>query len=91
MRCHQHYGWYEDAGYKDMKELAGKWQHIYICFDGRMEQVYINGKLISEKDIQLLIKPSQYVTLGRNAERNWPFTGYLHSLKLWDEYIPIKK
>ena len=30
-----HYGWYEDAGYKDMKELAGKWQHIYICFDGR--------------------------------------------------------
>ena len=44
-----HYGWYEDAGYKDMKELAGKWQHIYICFDGRMEQVYINGKLVSEK------------------------------------------
>lgn len=86
-----HYGWYEDAGYKDMKELAGKWQHIYICFDGRMEQVYINDKLISEKDIQLLIKPSQYVTLGQNAERNWPFTGYLHSLKLWDEYIPIKK
>ena len=74
-----------------MKELTGKWQHIYICFDGRMEQVYINGKLISEKDIQLLIKPSQYVTLGRNVERNWPFTGYLHSLKLWDEYIPIKK
>ena len=86
-----HYGWYEDAGYKDMKELTGKWQHIYICFDGRIEQVYINGKLISEKDIQLLIKPSQYVTLGRNAEHNWPFTGYLHSLKLWDEYIPIKK
>ena len=44
-----HYGWYEDAGYKDMKELTGKWQHIYICFDGRIEQVYINGKLISEK------------------------------------------
>lgn len=32
-----------------MKELTGKWQHIYICFDGRIEQVYINGKLISEK------------------------------------------
>ena len=46
-----------------MKELAGKWQHIYICFDGRMEQVYINGKLVSEKDIQLLVKPSQFVTL----------------------------
>lgn len=83
-----HYGWYEDAGYKDMKELVRKWQHVYICFDGRMEQVYINGKMVSEKDIQLLVKPSQFVTLGRNAEGNWPFTGYLHSLKLWDEYLP---
>ena len=74
-----------------MKELAGKWQHIYICFDGRMEQVYVNGKLVSEKDIQLLVKPSQFITLGRNAEGNWPFTGYLHSLKLWDEYLPLKE
>lgn len=82
-----HYGWYEDVGYKDAATLAGKWQHIYVCFDGRIERVYINDKLISEKDIQLLIKPSQFVTLGRNAEQNWPFTGYLHSLKLWDECI----
>ena len=73
-----------------MKELTGKWQHIYICFDGRMEQVYINGKLVSEKDIQLLVKPSQFVTLGRNAEGDWHFTGYLHSLKLWDEYCCFK-
>ena len=85
-----HYGWYEDAGYKGMKELTGRWQHIYICFDGRMEQVYINGEQVSGKDIQLLVKPSQFVTLGRNAEGEWPFTGYLHSLKLWDEYIPLQ-
>ena len=86
-----HYGWYEDAGYREMASLAGKWQHVYICFDGRMESVYINGKLISHKDIQLLIKPSQYMTLGQNAESAWPFTGYLHSLRLCDEYIPFKK
>ena len=85
-----HYGWYEDAGYKGMKELTGRWQHIYICFDGRMEQVYINGEQGSGKDIQLMVKPSLFVTLGRNAEGEWPFTGYLHSLKLWDEYIPLQ-
>ena len=85
-----HYGWYEDVGYKGMKELTGRWQHIYICFDGRMELVYINGEQGSGKDIQLLVKPSQFVTLGRNAEGEWPFTGYLHSLKLWDEYIPLQ-
>ncbi len=86
-----HYGWYEDVGYKDAATLAGKWLHIYVEFDGRTEKVYINGQLISNKDIQLLIKPIQFVTLGRNAENAWPFSGYLHSLKLWDEWIPIEK
>lgn len=86
-----HYGWYEDVGYPEMATLASKWQHIYVSFDGRMERVYINGQLISEKDIQILVKPIQFVTLGRNAENNWPFTGYLHSLKLWDEYLPYEE
>lgn len=85
----QHYAWYEDAGWKDVKQLEGEWQHVYVCFDGRIERVYINDKLVSEKDIQLLVKPSQFVTLGRNAEHEWPFTGYLHSLTLYDEYIPL--
>ena len=72
----------------EARKHEGKWQHIYVCFDGRIEKVYINGKLVSEKDIQLLVKPVQYVTLGRNAENEWPFTGYLHSLRFSDEYIP---
>ena len=84
-----HYGWYEDAGYPDVKDLEGEWQYIYVCFDGRIEKVYINGNLVSEKDIQLLVKPVQYVTLGLTAEREWPFTGYIHSLKFYDEYIPL--
>ena len=73
------------------KTLEGKWQHVYVCFDGRIESIYINDKLISQKDIQLLVKPSQFMLLGKNAEEAWPFSGYLHSLKLWDEYIPYKK
>lgn len=79
-----HYGWYEDAGWEEVKNLAGEWQDIRVCFDGRIERVYINDKLVSEKDIQLLVKPSQFVTLGRNAEHEWPFTGYIHSLRLSD-------
>ncbi len=74
----------------EARRHEGEWQHIYVCFDGRIEKVYINGQLISEKDIQLLVKPVQYVTLGRNAENEWPFTGYIHSLRLSDEYIPFK-
>ncbi len=84
----QHYGWYEDSGWDKVKEMEGKWQHIYVAFDGRIERVYINDNLVSEKDIQLLVKPSQYVTLGRNAEKEWNFSGYINSIKFHDEYIP---
>lgn len=83
-----HYGWYEDAGWADVKDLEGKWQDLYVSFDGRIERVYINGSLVSEKDIQLLVKPSQMVILGRNAEDEWPFTGYISSIELFDECIP---
>lgn len=86
----QHYGWYEDAGWAEVKSLEGQWQRLYVTFDGRIERVYINDRLVSEKDIQLLVKPSQFITLGRNAEHEWPFTGYLRSLRLHDEYIPKK-
>lgn len=85
-----HYGWYEDAGWKDVKGLEGKWQDVHVCFDGRIEKVYINGKKVSEKDIQLLVKPSQYVSLGLNNENEWPFSGYVNSIQLYDEFIDME-
>lgn len=85
-----HYGWYEDAGWKDVKGLEGKWQDVHVCFDGRIEKVYINGKKVSEKDIQLLVKPSQYVSLGLNNEDEWPFSGYVNSIQLYDEFIDME-
>lgn len=85
-----HYGWYEDAGWKDVKGLEGKWQDVHVCFDGRIEKVYINGKKVSEKDIQLLVKPSQYVSLGLNNEDEWPFSGYINSIQLYDEFIDME-
>jgi hypothetical protein len=86
-----HYGWYEDAGYREVKGLEEQWYHLYVCFDGRMERVYVDGQLVSEKDIQLLIQPSQFVTLGRNAEGEWPFSGWVQSIRMWDECVPYEK
>lgn len=77
-----HYGWYEDVGYAGMASMAGQWMHVAVDFDGRIERVWINDRLVSAKDIQLMLKPSQRVLLGRNAEGEWPFTGYLHRLRL---------
>ncbi len=79
-----HYGWYEDAGLgKDnAKRFENQWIKMRVEFDGRIEKIYMNGELVSQKDLQLMVKPSQYITLGRNAEGDWPFTGYLRELKI---------
>lgn len=82
-----HYGWYEDVGYDKLKEWEGKWQHWTVIFDGYMERVYLDDKLISERDIQLMVKPVKCVSLGRNAEEEWPFSGYIHSLKFYDRAL----
>jgi len=84
-----HYGWFEDVGYDKIKELEGKWQHWTMTFDGYLEKVYLDGTLISERDIQLLVKPVDCIYLGRNAEGEWPFSGYIHSLKFYDSAIDI--
>ena len=83
-----HYGWYEDVGSNQTNQWENKWQHVYICFDGHIEEVRINGIIVSKKDIRLQVKPSQQLRLGLNNEGEWPFIGYLHSLRLWDEYLP---
>ncbi len=82
-----HFGWFEDTGYDKIQELKGQKQHIYITFDGRTEYVYLNGELITKRDIQLMIKPSDTITLGAMGNGEWPFTGTLHSLKLYDQFI----
>ena len=43
----------------------------------------VNGKKIKEKDIVLLLPESKYVTLGRTAIGDWPYSGFLHSLKVY--------
>ena len=42
-----------------------------------------NGKKIKEKDIVLLLPESKDVTLGRTAIGDWPYSGFLHSLKVY--------
>lgn len=77
-----HFGWYEDMGFP---ELAGtnQWQHWTFTYDGFVEKIYLNGKKIKEKDIVLLLPESKYVTLGRTAIGDWPYSGFLHSLKVY--------
>jgi beta-xylosidase len=79
-----HCGSFEDRGEKAVKENEGKWSFWAVTFDGYMESVYVNGKRVSKKDIVMLLQPSPYVTLGNRTTGDWPFSGYIRRLSLYD-------
>lgn len=78
-----HYGWYEDMGLPDFKG-SDRWLHVAVTYDGHVERLYLDGKLVKEKDIVLRLQNSSHITLGRNAEDEWRFSGWLHSLEVYD-------
>ncbi len=63
---------------------AGQWQHWVVTFDGFYERVYCDKQLVSEKNIFLMLRPGGPITVGGSARGNLPFSGYLHSLRLYD-------
>lgn len=80
-----HYGWYEDMGLEALPPFG--WNHIAVTFDGYMEKIYLNGKQVREKDIQLIVGNCEKITLGTKFDGEHPFSGYLHSLKVYDTIL----
>lgn len=73
----------ENAGAPEAVK-AGQWQHWVVSFDGFYERVYCDGRMVSEKNIFLMLRPGGPVTVGASSRGNLPFTGFLHSLRLYD-------
>ena len=78
----------ENAG-ADGAVKAGQWQHWVVTFDGFYERVYCDAKLVSEKNIFLMLRPGGPVTIGASSRGDLPFSGYLHSLRLYDRSFAI--
>ena len=74
---------FENAGAPQAVK-ANTWQHWVVNFDGFNERIYCDGKLVSEKNIFLMLRPAETVTIGASSRGSSPFTGYLHSLRLYD-------
>ena len=76
-----HNGSFESSGSpKEIKEGEGKWQFWVITFDGWMEKVYLNGKLLREKNNFLMVRPEGRISIGADGSgaNNW--MGYLNAL-----------
>ncbi len=73
---------FENAGAPQAVK-AGVWQHWAVSFDGFNERIYCDGELVSEKNIFLMLRPGDYITIGASAHGTHPFTGYIHRLRLY--------
>lgn len=79
---------FENAG-NPTAVKEGQWQHWTLTFDGFMERIYCGYELVSEKNIFLMLRPSESITLGSRFDGQNPFSGYLHSISIYDRAFSL--
>ena len=78
-----HNGSFESCGAaKEILENEGKWQHWFIAYDGWMEKVYLNGKLLKEQNNFLMIRPEGNIVIGADGQGTNNFVGYISILNV---------
>lgn len=78
-----HHGGYEDMGLSGL-QASRKWTLLTVTFDGFIERIYLDGKMVKEKNIVLRLPPSEFVTIGKKYGAGQAFKNNLHSLALYD-------
>ncbi len=78
-----HYNGFHNSGAPDAI-APGEWQHWVVSYDGYMERVYCNGTEVSTRDTYLNLRPSNVISIGGCSEGDNPFSGFIHSVDIWD-------
>jgi len=78
-----HNGSFESYGAPNaVSSAVGQWHHWLLTFDGWMERVYVDGRLIHEQNNFLMVRPEVKVTIGSDAAGANFFKGYISSLSI---------
>lgn len=78
-----HNGSFESYGAsRHVNEAIGRWHTWCVTYDGWMERVYIDGKLIHEQNNFIMIRPEGYITIGADASGTNNFMGYINDIRL---------
>ena len=87
-----HAGSFESIGLpRQIAEGEGQWQHWTVTYDGWMERCYLNGQLVYEQNNFLMLRPQGPIVIGASQRGGNPFTGYIHSLKLYDRGLSAQE
>ena len=84
-----HNGSFESSGApQEIKEGEGKWQFWVVTFDGWMERVYLDGKLLKEKNNFLMVRPDGRITIGADGAGTNNFMGYINAMSIVPVAMP---
>ena len=83
-----HAGSFESAGFpNEVSQGEGKWQYWTVTFDGWNQRFYLDGQLIHEKNNFIMLRPNGPISIGGDAYGGDPFSGYIHSIRLYDRSL----
>ncbi len=63
---------------------SGVWQYWSVVYDGYTETIYCDGIEVASKNNFIMLRPEGGIMLGNSFRGGLPFTGYIHSLELYD-------
>ena len=74
----------------------GYWYHLTGTYDGKVQRIYMDGKLTAESKVQngpILYPPKGRFALGAYIDENehYPFEGRLEQVTLWDRSLKPKE
>lgn len=83
-----HNGSFESCGAPEaVKAAEGRWTLWTVTFDGWMERVYQDGKLIHEQNNFLMVRPEGHITIGADGSGFNNFMGYISQLTIIPQAI----
>ena len=78
-----HNGSFESFGSPEaVKTAEGRWTLWTVTYDGWMERVYKDGKLVHEQNNFLMVRPEGHVTIGADGSGANNFMGYISQLNI---------
>lgn len=87
-----HAGSFESAGFPNEVSLGeGKWQYWTVTFDGWNQRFYLDGQLIHEKNNFIMLRSNGPISIGGDTYGGDPFSGYIHSLRLYDRSLSAEE
>ena len=87
-----HNGSFESCGAPEaVKAAEGRWTLWTVTFDGWMERVYQDGRLVHEQNNFLMVRPEGHVTIGADGMGFNNFMGYISMVDIMPQAMTAQE